>query len=260
MMPSLMSTSSPAAAGGDDKSKSGLGDLNAAFWIYLIVNQALGSAVLDGGINAFLAWLTYKDASDTGLWVWPSTLAGDIILTALLEPFLTWVIGGALASADIRKRKWFCNSELPNTPYPRFLKGLRWILTPEAFNFSKGDRWWTFFFKLFFCIRGGLLFSVPYIFIVGGGVSGITTAIVGADYRFTMAQCIVYKAVYGAVFALFVTPVVAWLALAQPAPSKYTVGERTGPEIAIGGDPETGVSLPYVTDGPDETSLKTFKV
>eukprot|EP01116_Phalansterium_solitarium_P000376 TRINITY_DN10244_c0_g1_i1.p1 TRINITY_DN10244_c0_g1~~TRINITY_DN10244_c0_g1_i1.p1 ORF type:complete len:230 (-),score=1.09 TRINITY_DN10244_c0_g1_i1:280-969(-) len=216
----------PSEPEGTRKSKSAWDDLNSSFWAYLIVQQIIINAIMNGGFNALFAWLSFRHDTEVRLWGWPSPFVGDIFVTSIVQPFFTWVIGGAFASADARKRKAMCFSGLPNTPYPQFLSCVRWILTPESFVRQQGEPCHSFFIKLGCAVRGGLLFALPFIFLVGGGVTGVTTAIVGYGYRFRPDAALIYKAVLGASMSVIISPTVAWLAFAAPDTSKTDETDR----------------------------------
>ena len=75
--------------------------------LYIFVLQGLGAMVLDAGINAGLAWVMYdamNEDKDKRVWLYamPSPFIVDIIGTAIIEPFLTWVLVGVFIRRDVR--------------------------------------------------------------------------------------------------------------------------------------------------------------
>eukprot|EP00743_Colponemidia_sp_Colp-15_P008455 GILK01009191.1.p1 GENE.GILK01009191.1~~GILK01009191.1.p1 ORF type:complete len:219 (+),score=21.62 GILK01009191.1:40-696(+) len=185
-----------------------------ALIVYLSVFQGIGGAIINLIINGLLAWATYDGAESVRMWKWPTTMGADVILTALLIPLITWFIAGSLARVDYRKGKWLFHTVLPPVPYPKFLYPVRSILRPEDL-FRREHAIRKFALKFLRELRGGLLYSLPYV-VLGGIIAGVMTGIF-THTEFSLNASIAFKAGYGAIFSLFVTPVVAYFGLACAA-------------------------------------------
>ncbi|KAJ3052515.1 hypothetical protein HK097_006117 [Rhizophlyctis rosea] len=76
--------------------------------VYVILMHCVGAGLLDAAINFGIATAMYRPAAITSpdatrLWALPNSLAGDAVVTVLVQQTLTWFLDGALTRKDLRK-------------------------------------------------------------------------------------------------------------------------------------------------------------
>jgi hypothetical protein len=157
---------------------------------YLLIEQGVGVAVFNFGLNAAIAWLLFRGAQVVPLWGQQS-IAGDTIATSIILPFLTCLIATRIVSGHVRAGKvaplaWSRDSR----PW------LGWL--PDG----------TFARALALGAAGLILFAPPTIVLLSA--LGVTD--------FGLGHFVIFKASFAAAEALVVTPIVAlWAIAARPA-------------------------------------------
>ena len=74
-----------------------VGRLTTSQLAYLVIMQGIGAAIIDAGANFGIATAMYRDSSNSvSVWILPGSLAGDAIITLLVQTTLTWIIAGLL--------------------------------------------------------------------------------------------------------------------------------------------------------------------
>lgn len=149
--------------------------------------------------NGLIAWMIFRSATAVPLWG-ASSVAVDLLATAFLLPFLTCVIASPIVRRHVRDGKVppLATGELPYS---------RWF---ERSTLSRG----------LLLGAAGLLFSaVPVVWALG----------VGQAQPFPVSSYVAYKAVWAAMLACLVTPVVGWWALvsASGSPAKTVAGSSS---------------------------------
>ncbi|GJP63157.1 hypothetical protein CLOP_g20231 [Closterium sp. NIES-67] len=87
-------------------SRSIWSQLSRSQLIYLLVVQGVGSAILDAGANFGIATAMYRGSPDpVRVWELPNSLAGDAIVTIMIQGVLTWVIAGLLTRLDVKAER-----------------------------------------------------------------------------------------------------------------------------------------------------------
>ncbi|CAI5465091.1 unnamed protein product [Closterium sp. Yama58-4] len=87
-------------------SRSTWSQLSRSQLIYLLVVQGVGSAILDAGANFGIATAMYRGSPDpVRVWELPNSLAGDAIVTIMIQGTLTWVIAGLLTRLDVKSER-----------------------------------------------------------------------------------------------------------------------------------------------------------
>jgi len=70
---------------------------------YLYTNIAVSFCV-SGGVNAGLCYVLYPSDSlgekPLGVFNWPATIAGDLVVTSVVMGIMTWILSGGLTLAD----------------------------------------------------------------------------------------------------------------------------------------------------------------
>jgi hypothetical protein len=152
----------------------------------VVYESGIGGALINGAINALLAWLTFRGHAAVPLHGEQSVIA-DAIGTALLLPFLVCLIVTPLARRAVRAGKAEpLDEEVKDSPLLRWLPP--WlVLRALALTLPC---------LLLLAAPAALLFSV-------GGIEGLP---VGAF--------VIFKTVYAAVMGAWVSPVSALYALA----------------------------------------------
>ncbi|CAI4039354.1 hypothetical protein SMKI_08G0170 [Saccharomyces mikatae IFO 1815] len=93
-----------------------------SFWFiifYLFVIQALGSAIISGGIEFAIAYAMYHSRVDLiTLWAFPHTISGDCALSLFIQVGLTWASEEILVGFDDYKRPVFRLNKWITKPLP----------------------------------------------------------------------------------------------------------------------------------------------
>jgi hypothetical protein len=152
---------------------------------YLMLEQGVGAGIFNLLLNGAIAWLVFRGATTVPLWGQQS-IGGDTIITAFMLPFLTTLIASRVVRGHVRKGS-----------VPAF-----------AWNGSRLAAWMPSGLTL----RGALLGAVGVV------VAGIPTTHLLARLgivEMTFGGFVVFKALFAAVLATIVTPLIARAALAD---------------------------------------------
>ncbi len=151
----------------------------------LLIENGVISAMFNFFINGLIAWLIFRSLVHIPLWGQPS-VAADILATAFMLPFITCIIVSSIVSSQTQAGK-----------IPR--------LTAEQYPASE----WFLRSSLFKAVCLGLMCvvftAIPIVWILELGQAQV----------FTTSSFILFKAVWGALLALTVSPLIAWWALAK---------------------------------------------
>jgi hypothetical protein len=152
---------------------------------FLLIEQGAIPTVFNFVLNGFIAWALFRSAAAVPLWG-ESSLGVDLLVTAFLLPFLTCVIVSSLVARHVRSGKVppLSLDQLPHS---------RW------FQRSSSTR------ALFLGAAGVLFGAAPIVWALS----------LGQAQPFPVPSFVVFKAVWAAMLALMVTPVVGWWALAS---------------------------------------------
>ncbi len=159
--------------------------LSAAHQRFLIIEQGAVPTVFNFALNGAIAWALFRSAADVPLWG-ESSLGVDLIATGFLLPFLTCLIVSAIVARHVRDGKVppLRGDQLPNT---------RWF---ERTTLQRG---------LALGAAGVVFAALPLVWALH-----LAQAQPLAVYSF-----VTFKAVWAAMLALLVTPVIGWWALAN---------------------------------------------
>jgi hypothetical protein len=152
---------------------------------YLLLEQGIGSGIFNLLLNAAIAWVVFRGATTVPLWG-EQSIGGDTIITAFMLPFLTTLIASRVVRRHVRKG---------NVP------AFAWNGSPLAAWLPSG-----------LTLRGALLG------ILGVIVAGIPTMHVLGRLgiaEMSFGGFIAFKALFAAVLATIVTPLIARAALAD---------------------------------------------
>lgn len=152
---------------------------------YLLIEQAAIPTVFNFVLNGFIAWALFRSAVAVPLWG-ESSVAVDLLATAFMLPFLTCVIVSALVGRQVGSGKV---SPLPSDQFPHS----RWY---QRSALMRG---------LFLAAAGVLFGALPLVWALS----------LGQAQPFPMISFVVFKAVWAALLALLITPIVGWWALAN---------------------------------------------
>lgn len=156
---------------------------------YLILEQGVGSALINFLLNGVIAWLLFRALESVPLWG-DQSIAGDTIGTAFLLPFFTCLIVTRLARGQVR------SGRLPPLGWQR-------AMHPALGRLPRG----TFLRALvlgFACVALTAPFS---LWALDRG---------GVDHM-SFWGFVAFKATFAAVLAAAVTPLIALCALADGA-------------------------------------------
>jgi hypothetical protein len=149
---------------------------------YLLIEQGIGSGIFNVLLNAGIAWLMFRGMATVPLWG-DQSIAGDTIGTAFFLPLLTTLIASRIVYGHVRK------GHVPAWPDD----AARWVPRPLWLR--------------------GFVFGVVCALVVGWPFTQALAAS-GVD-GMSLGGFVTFKALFAGVLATFVTPVVAWAALAD---------------------------------------------
>jgi len=160
---------------------------------FLLVEQGVGSGVVNFAINGAIAWAMFRDMPIVPLWGQQS-IAGDTIGTTFLLPFFTCLIVTVLARRRVEAGK---------------LAALEW--NGRSHSLLAWVPQGTFRRALALGLVTAVVVAPPTLLTLAG--LGVT------DLRF--ARFLAFKATFAAVLAVVVTPIIAFWAIAR-TPSSTT--------------------------------------
>ncbi|CAI4063353.1 hypothetical protein SKDZ_08G0160 [Saccharomyces kudriavzevii ZP591] len=103
-----------------------------SIFFYLIVIQALGSAIISGGIEFAIAYAMYHSRVNLiTLWAFPHTISGDCALSLFIQVGLTWASEEILIGFDDYKRPVFRLNRWINKPSPQAERSNEEVLLPK---------------------------------------------------------------------------------------------------------------------------------
>eukprot|EP01135_Chromosphaera_perkinsii_P012447 Nk52_evm58s2657 gene=Nk52_evmTU58s2657 len=191
--------------------------------LYLTIFQGLGSFVLAGAINGVIAYFMYDGKTDIPLWKFPEVFCGDIIVTALIEGILTWLIAGSLVLTDIRTGK--ITSLVKESQ-----RGKKYVMTHRNLlsrpgSFSAWARLFIFNLvrSLIFTAAIVVVFALPMVIV-------LSAVIESTDIKLAHWGAVWIKALYGGIMDLICCPIVAYCALTTTAASGNGGGKQLNAE------------------------------
>ncbi len=154
---------------------------------FLIRDQIVGAAVVNLLINAAIGWAMFRTLAVVPLWgEW--SVAADIIGTAFMLPLLTCVIVSAITARQVRRGKL----PAPAWPVSRYP-----LLARLPAN--------TLFRGLVLGVLAGLVVGLPAVLTV----HALEVA------EMDLGSFVLFKAIFAAILAALVSPVIALRALAD---------------------------------------------
>ena len=152
---------------------------------FLIIEQGAVPTVFNLALNGAIAWALFRSASGVPLWG-ESSLGVDLLATGFLLPFLTCLIVSAIVARHVRDGKVppLREAQLPQT---------RWF---ERSALQRG---------LALGATGVVFGALPLVWVLH----------LAAAQPLAVSAFVTFKAVWAALLALVVTPVVGWWALAN---------------------------------------------
>jgi len=152
---------------------------------FLLVEQGAIPSVFNLVINGLIAWALFRSVPAVPLWG-ESSVGVDLLATAFLLPFLTCIIVSGLVARHVRSGK------VPPLPIEQ-LPLSRWFERSST-------------------ARGMLLGAGALVF---GAAPLVSVLSLGQAQPIPVSSFVAFKAVWAAMLALLVTPVVGWWALAH---------------------------------------------
>lgn len=194
--------------GGSDGADAKVG-LKITFKLYAAVTT-LGATAINAGINGGLAYVMYGaegKAEAAGLFEWPDTIVGDMILTCFLTAFAQNLLSSQMGHADmVSTWPFFIKpaSKPLASSYPR-LGG--WLLgQPRIFD---GDALVSRKSKFVQVARRGLLLGVLSLFLVGVPVLVVFFFVSDKDESWDLELLTIFKAVLGGLLGTLLAPLIA---------------------------------------------------
>ena len=152
---------------------------------FLLIEQGAIPTAFNFVLNGLIAWALFRSSVAVPLWG-ESSVGVDLLATAFLLPFLTCIIVSALVTRHVRSGKV---PPLPSGQLPH-------------------SRW----FERSSSMRGLFLGIVCVLF---GAAPVVWALSLGQAQPFPVPAFVAFKAVWAAMLALMVTPIVGWWALAN---------------------------------------------
>lgn len=157
-------------------------------WRYLLLDNGVGAAVLNVGINGVIAWAMFHGQSSVPLWG-PIGIAVDTAATSLILPFLTCVIVTLLTDWHVRAGRV---AALPRS----HARGLQRRLPAGT-------------------LAQAVVFAVAsFVVLVPITLSALVS--LGIE-QMPFRTFVFFKAGFAVVDGAMVTPLIAWLALSSAA-------------------------------------------
>lgn len=184
-------------------------------WIYLILNTVV-SSLISGAIDAGLTAAMYHPDiyKEVGVFVWPNTLAGNILLTALIQGTLTWFICHTLIRNGQRAKVLgigrFPRPDCCDTTIPMIFCQSEDLLRCPPKGGCNWPSMGRLLLSLIKSLARGLLFGFTMVWIVGWPVTLILygiedTSIDTYEYWWLIVFMFVYGFCYGVIIAIPIT-------------------------------------------------------
>ena len=152
---------------------------------FLLVDQGIGPTIFNFLLNGLIVWALFRGAENVPLWG-EQSVGVDLLATGFILPFLTCVIVSALVSRQEKSGKV---SPLPDQQFPHS----HWFERSVP--------------------RRGLFLGV--LGVVFGAVPVVWALTLGQAQPFSVSDFVLFKAVWAAMLAAVVTPIIGWWALAN---------------------------------------------
>lgn len=154
---------------------------------FLFVDQCLMPGVFNFLINGLIAWFIFRSMQSTQLWG-EGSFGGDLLITAILLPALTCLIVSPIIVAQVKKGKI--------EPLPGSYKSQTGMANRSSIIRA-----------VVLGILGVIFAALPIVFLLHLILQQTNSvALAGVDYA-------LFKAIWAALMAMLVTPVIAWWAL-----------------------------------------------
>jgi hypothetical protein len=152
---------------------------------FLLIEQGAVPTVFNFALNGAIAWALFRSAAAVPLWG-ESSVGVDLLATAFLLPFLTCLIVSAIVARHVRDGKVppLPEAQLPHTG---------WF---ERSSLQRG---------LALGAAGVVFGAMPLVWVLH----------LAEAQPLAVSAFVTFKAVWAALLALVVTPVVGWWALAN---------------------------------------------
>jgi len=152
---------------------------------FLIVDQGIGSVVVNLLLNGVIAWAMFRSAPSVPLWGLQSSIAADTFGTAFILPVVTSLVAGALVRHQVRSGRL--------APLPAEWHGSPW---------ARRASW-----------RGGAALGAAAMVVAAAPV--VAWLAVAGPTEMGLWRFIWFKAAFAAALGVLVTPLLGWWALAR---------------------------------------------
>eukprot|EP00035_Acanthoeca_spectabilis_P004890 m.107855 g.107855 ORF g.107855 m.107855 type:complete len:256 (-) comp12777_c0_seq3:199-966(-) len=183
---------------------------------YALVNM-VASALISGGICVGAAIGMYTDTNverdEPGVWAWPNTIAGDLVVTSIVMGVITWVVTGGLTLNDDFRAAPVKIVSYPSGPAPRWVT--MWpLIQPLFFNDPSRD----YLNPLGKC--AGLLQNLKVGLMLGLLMAAavaipLSLLLLAKTDRWTVDDLVILKGLYGAAVEVPIAYVTVRTALQQ---------------------------------------------
>ena len=210
--------------------------MDVPLWLYVTVSTVLGT-LISAGINTAISYaLYYGKEAETAMFAWPSTLAGDVVLTCIIGSIITWLVSGQITLGDMDKdtplritQRFLRKEALPGEWLPALAEAsYRTIFNNDDTQKAGSSSWWQNFA---FIVMTGALVGIGLVPVLG--TVFVLVGYLAFDDAWTMKSLLLYKGVLGGVMGLLLQPLIVLLVSTKPPPvddgeaTKDTVTQTT---------------------------------
>eukprot|EP01121_Diplochlamys_sp_Union-15-3_P016640 TRINITY_DN5704_c0_g1_i2.p1 TRINITY_DN5704_c0_g1~~TRINITY_DN5704_c0_g1_i2.p1 ORF type:complete len:221 (-),score=21.95 TRINITY_DN5704_c0_g1_i2:34-696(-) len=168
---------------------------------YFIAN-AVVSFLINFLINGAIGSLVFYRKKEITMWTnLPTAMGLDIVAMCVFGGAVTWIIGGSLSVRDARTKPWL------RVRAPLWMTTSKFLRVEDLtlFNNSWGHR----FLR---ALKRGLMLSAMVLIVFGFTPLFVLTLI---DKKWAYREVILFKALFAAILALLITPLVAFIAVSR---------------------------------------------
>jgi len=173
--------------------------LSSYHWRFLAIHQSAVPALINFVLNGAIAWWLFRSAVFVPF-SGPSSIAGDTLITSFLLPLLSCLVITRLIQRGVERGE---------------LRPL--VIVPEP--------GWQVWLSQLRPLRRGVFFGLAGVVLGGAPVCAVFARLGPPGLSFW--AFVWFKAAYAALLAAAVCPLIAWLALASPSPTKASSPSRT---------------------------------
>lgn len=206
--------------------------MNIPLWLYAVISTII-TIILSAVINAAVSYPIYDGKIEqTSLFAWPSTIAGDVVVTTIVNTMITWFLSCQITLGDFSRTKplhiIIPSKHKDENFLPFYLRRLaqasyRSICNKKNNNNTKNEEatktqscWGSTIQNIIFILVVGALVGVclvPFISIIFTLIIGY---VILQDQFTSMKMILIYKGCLGGIMGLILQPLIIYLISTKP--------------------------------------------